>query len=247
MIRVGILAIMALLSTTAVAAEPTIEELLTATDDVGRGTSSIAVIQMDVKTSRYERSMTMKAWSQGKEKSLIRILAPAKDAGVSTLKVDDNMWNYLPKVDRTMKLPAGMMSGSWMGSHFSNDDLVKEVRLAVDYDVELRQKPADNPQGAYVISLVPHEDVPVVWGRVEVRVLPNKVPLDVRYFDEDDALARTMSFEDPQDYGMGLMPRIMTLTPADKEGEFTRITYVEVDFATEVPDSVFSQQSLRKN
>src|SRR5688572_20559207 len=95
------------------AAEPTIEELLLATDDASRGASSTAVMRMDVKTAHYERMMKMQVWSKGAEKTLVKILEPAKDAGVSTLKVDENLWNYLPKVDRTMKIPAGMMSGSW--------------------------------------------------------------------------------------------------------------------------------------
>ena len=97
------------------AAEPTIEELLDATDDVNRGESSKSTVTMQVKTKRYERTMTMNAWSRGEQDSLIRIVAPAKDAGTTTLKVGDDMWNYIPKIDRTMKIPPGMMSGAWMG------------------------------------------------------------------------------------------------------------------------------------
>ena len=92
-----------LVSTPAHAAEPTIEELLDATDDVNRGESSTSTVEMEVKTKRYERTMTMKAWSRGEEDSLIRILSPAKDAGTTTLKVGEDMWNYIPKIDRTMK------------------------------------------------------------------------------------------------------------------------------------------------
>ena len=223
-----------------------LKELLKAADDVGRGDASIAVLAMEVKTARYERTMVMKAWSRGTEHSLIRIMEPAKDAGVSTLKIEDNMWNYLPKVDRTMKVPAGMMSGSWMGSHFSNDDLVREVRLSEDYDATLESRPSDNPEKTYVISLVPHEDVPVVWGKVMVRVLENKVPYDVRYFDDEGVLARTMKFDEPYDFGQGLMPRKMTLIPADKDGEYTSVYYREVDFTTEVADNMFSLQNLKK-
>ena len=100
---------------TAWAADPTIEELLLATDDVVRGESSVASTEMYVKTARYERTMKMKTWSMGTDKTLVVIMEPAKDQGTATLKVDDNIWNYLPKVDRTMKVPASMMSGSWMG------------------------------------------------------------------------------------------------------------------------------------
>jgi len=227
-------------------AEPTIEEILRATDDVGRGEHSIAVVSMHVKTTRYERKMKMKAWSQGTERSLIQILEPPKEAGMSTLKVEDNIWNYLPKIDRTMKVPSGMMSGSWMGSHFSNDDLVRENRLSEEFTASFSAKPNGDPNGFYVIELVPKPEAPVVWGKVVSKVRADLVPVAVQYFDEKGALVRTMSFGDVREIGGRLMPGTMTLTPEDKPGEMTRITYEELDFETEVPESTFSLQSLKQ-
>jgi outer membrane lipoprotein-sorting protein len=226
-------------------AEPTVEELLKATDDVARGEHSIAVIEMHVVSKRYERTMKMRAWSMGTEKTLIQILAPAKDAGVATLKVADNIWNYLPKVDRTMKVPAGMMSGSWMGSHFSNDDLVKESRLSEDFTAKITSRPADNEAKTYVIELVPKPDAPVVWGRIVTRVSADLLPVDVRYYDEKEALVRTMLFEDIKDFGGRKIPARMVLVPENKPGEKTEISYLELDFTTEIPASKFTLQALR--
>ena len=118
-------------------AEPTVEEILKKADDLFRQDHSIMEMEMYIKTDRYERKMKMQATSLGTEKTLIKILEPAKDAGMCTLKVDENIWNYLPKVDRTMKIPAGMMGGSWMGSHVSNDDLVRENRFSEDFDTNI--------------------------------------------------------------------------------------------------------------
>jgi outer membrane lipoprotein-sorting protein len=234
------------MSTGAVAhAEPTIEELLNATDDVARGEHSIAVVSMQVKTARYERSMKMKAWSKGTEQTLIQILEPAKEKGMATLKVEDNIWNYLPKIDRTMKVPSGMMSGSWMGSHFSNDDLVKENRLSEEFDAKLTARPDGKPDGVYVIELVPKPEAPVVWGKVVSRVSADILPVDVKYYDEKGALVRTMSFGEARDMGGRMMPSSMTIVPEDKPGEMTRIVYEEMDFKTEIPDSTFSLQALK--
>lgn len=231
----------------AMGAEPTVEELLEATDDAARGEESVAVVSMQVKTDRYERSMKMKAWSKGTEHSLIRILEPAKDAGVSTLKVEDNLWNYLPKVDRTMKIPAGMMSGSWMGSHFSNDDLVRESRLSEDFTFEISKKPADEgSNGNYHITCTPKPDAPVVWGKVVVEVEPRKVPVKVDYYDEKGELVRTMTYTDVQEVDGRLSPMTMTLTPHDKPGEFTRMTFSELDFDVDLDDGMFSLQSLKQ-
>lgn len=228
------------------AEEPTLVELLDATDDINRGASSIAVVEMQVKTSRYERTMRMKAWSEGTEKTLIIIEEPAKDAGIATLKVDDNIWNYLPKADRTMKVPAGMMSGAWMGSHFSNDDLVKESRLSEDFDGSITSRPADNPDGVYVIDLIPKPDAAVVWGKISVRVTPEKLPVDITYYDEKDRLVRTMSFDDYRDFDGRMAPGTMLLLPKDKEGEFTKITYVSMDLDVDIPADTFTLQALKR-
>ena len=224
------------------AAEPTIEELLDATDDVNRGESSTSTITMQVKTKRYERTMSMKAWSRGEEDSLIRIVSPAKDAGTTTLKVGDDMWNYIPKIDRTMKIPPGMMSGAWMGSHFSNDDLVKSNRLTDEFTYE-KESLID---GVYTIVCTAKPDAAVVWGKVVVKVRADKVPVEVAYFDEDGELARKMTFSDVKDFDGRKVPATMLLEPADRPGEFTRITTTSMDFDVALDDRTFSLQALKE-
>jgi outer membrane lipoprotein-sorting protein len=219
-------------------------ELLDGYDDMYRGESSTATMIMNVKTARWERSLRMKVWSKGEEKSLIRIESPAKEAGVTTLKVDDNIWNYLPKVDRTMKVPAGMMGGSWMGSHFSNDDLVKESRMADDYTYSITERP-DGETGNWVVQCEAKADAAVVWGKVLVKLRPDRLAETITYWDEKGVLIRTMSFENYTDVGGRLMPLTMRLIPEDKPGEFTEIIYDELDLDVEVPDSMFSLQALK--
>ena len=233
----------------ALAAEepPTIEELLVAADDVQRGQSSQAVMTMDVKTKRYERSMKMRALSKGTENSLVTILEPAKDAGVSTLKVGENLWNYLPKVDRTMKIPSGMMGGSWMGSHFSNDDLVKESRMSEDYTASFVQQPTEEaPEQPWIIALKPKPNAPVVWGEVKLTVDKDRLPVTIAYFDEKGELVRTMAFTDVAEVGERKVPMTMTLTPADSPDEYTRVHYDSLDFDVELSDRTFTLQALKQ-
>ena len=221
-------------------------ELLDGTDDMHRGSSSIATITMNVKTARFERSMRMKSWSKGEEKSLIRIESPAKEAGVTTLKVGENIWNYLPRVDRTMKVPAGMMSGSWMGSHFSNDDLVKESRMADDFTFQITGRPDASGVGSWVVECTAKHDAAVVWGKVIVTVRPDRLPDNIAYFDEKGVLIRTMKFTDVRELGGKLAPGRMILVPEDKPGEFTEIVYNELTLDADVPDSMFSLQALKE-
>lgn len=230
----------------AFAAAPTLDELLDATDDYARGASSIALIEMRVKTSRYERTVKMRSWSLGEEKSLVRIEEPAKEKGVSTLKVDDNIWNYLPKVDRTVKVPAAMMSGAWMGSHLSNDDLVKGSRYADDYTATLTASPGVEGAENYVISLVPKPDAPVVWGSVVITVSPDKLPLKIEFKDEKGALVRTQSFAEVKDVDGRKVPTLMRVEPADEPGEYTEMRFIEIDFDVELPANTFSLQALRR-
>lgn len=227
------------------APDPLVEELLRATDDTNRGQSSMAVIEMQVKTARYERAMKMKVWSKGTEHSLIRILEPAKDAGVATLKVEENLWNYLPKVDRTMKVPSGMMGSSWMGSHLTNDDLVREARLSEDFTFELTSRPA-NGEGNYVITCVPKPEAPVVWGKVVVEVRADKVPVKIDYFDEDGELARTMEYSNVKMVDGRLAPLTFRVVPHDKPGEFTQMSFAELEIDVDLDDSVFSLQALKR-
>ena len=221
-------------------------QLLDATDDVYRGRSSHGFMTMQVRTARWERTLEMEVWSKGEDRSLIRILSPAREAGVATLKVGDNIWNYLPKIDRTMKVPASMMGGSWMGSHFTNDDLVKESRMADDYTFRIVERPEDGG-GRYVVECTPKPEAPVVWGKVVVTLDgASRLPLEVTYWDEDGALARTLTFSEVVEVGDRRYPSRMKLVPADKPGEFTEIRYRDMEFDVDVPDTVFSLQALKR-
>ena len=238
--------------------EAEVEALLRGTDDLLRGDSSVATMVMEVKTDRYERTVKMQAWTQGTDRSLVRILEPAKEQGISTLKVDDNIWNYLPKVDRVMKVPASMMSGSWMGSHFTNDDLVRDSRLSEDFACEITGRPADSAgnyvvactpkpdTGRYVVELVPKPDAPVVWGKIRATFQANRLPTSVEYFDESGALVRTMSYSGYREVGGRQIPLEFRVVPADAPGEYTLMRYEEISFDAAIPEGTFSLQALRR-
>jgi outer membrane lipoprotein-sorting protein len=222
-------------------------QLLDRTDDLHRGESSHGTMTMRVKTERYDRSMTMEVWSKGSESSLIVIRAPAREAGTATLKVDDSIWNYLPKVDRTMKVPASMLSGSWMGSHFTNDDLVKDSRMAEDFTFEMRSTPSENPEGLYVIDCIPKPDAAVVWGKVVVKIAGRtELPTEIAYYDEKGAVRRTMTFDDVRNIGGRSIPCRMRLVPTDKAGEFTEVVYESIEFNLDIPPSTFTLQALKR-
>ena len=174
-------------------------------DRLLRGDSSRGVATMEVVTEHWERRMTMEIWSLGTDYSLVRLRAPQKEAGTATLKAEDDIWNYLPKVDRTIKVPASMMGGAWMGSHFTNDDLVKESRLIDEYDIEIAFD-GDDPDGVAVweFRLTPKPEAAVVWGFIEYRIRQrDDMPLWAKFYDEDGDLARTMEHGEFAEFGAG--------------------------------------------
>lgn len=210
-------------------------------DALWRGETSHADMTMTVKTQHYEREMSLEAWSKGQDYSLVVIRAPKKDEGVATLKVKDQIWNYLPKINRVTKVPASMMSGSWMGSHFTNDDLVKESTFEADYEVSLSEE-----AGRFLLVFSPRENAAVVWGRVEMWVDGSSwTPQRAVYYDEDQAPVRTLVFSEPEKIGERVIPMMMTLQPTDKPDESTLLHYHTLTLGVPVSEDWFSLQALK--
>jgi len=225
-------------------ADPT--EIVDCVDRIMRGESSQGISTMEVVTENWDRAMEMQMWSLGTDHALVRILSPRKDAGTATLKSGSEIWNYLPRVDRTIKIPASLMSASWMGSHFTNDDLVKESRLIEDYEITLAYEGDRDGVEVWEFDLIPRPEAPVVWGRIAYQVRKHDtMPVFARYYDEDGELVRTMTFFDYRQLGGRLVPATMRVVPEDKPGEFTEVRYSDLEFDVGLDEGFFSLRRLR--
>lgn len=221
--------------------------ILEKVDDLWRSTSSQGTMGMHVKTSHYTRTMRMDSWSKGKEKSLVRIISPLKEKDTVSLKSGNTMYTYLPKTDRTIRLTSSMMSGSWMGSHFTNDDLVKESRLSEDYEPEIIFEGERDGLSVIEFALQPKPDAPVVWGKIVITVrASDQIPLLSLYYDEDMVLARTLTFDRIKEMGGRLVPTVLRMVPTDKPQEYTELVYEDLRFDIDIPDSFFSLMQLRR-
>ena len=223
-----------------------VDELIRHIDQLWRGETSQADMTMTVKTQRYSRAMNMQTWSRGQDYSLVVIREPIKDRGIATLKVKENIWNYLPKINRVTKVPSSMMSGSWMGSHFTNDDLVKESSFEVDYISSISFEGERDGRLIYELSSVPRPDAAVVWGKV-VMLLDQQTlaPFKAVYYDEEGVLVRTMIFDQFQQIDQRTIPMRMILQPADKPDESTVIVYNSIVFGVPLEIPFFSLQNLQ--
>ncbi len=215
-------------------------------DDLWRATSSQGMVRMQVQTANYTRSMRMEIWSKGKDRSLVRIVSPLKEKDTASLKTGNTMYTYLPKTDRTIRLTSSMMMSSWMGSHFTNDDLVKESRLAEDYDPRITFRGRRDGMEIIEFTLQPHQDAAVVWGRIVMTVTAQgHLPLLATYYDEDNVLARTIYFSEVKNMGGRLLPALLKVIPTDKPGEYTELVYETMRFDLDLPESLFSLLELR--
>lgn len=228
------------------AAAQTPKEIVDRVDRLLRGASSKGDLTMNVTTRQWKRSLDLRIWSLGTDYALVRVLSPQKEAGTATLKVKNDVWNYLPRVDRTIKIPPSLMMGSWMGSHFTNDDLVKESRMAIDYDISIAFEGERSGVAVWELTLIPKPEAAVVWGKVVEQVRKSDLmPIWARYYDDDGQLVRTMTFGDFKVLGGRKVPARMTVTPTDKPGESTVIIYHDLQFDIGLKPDFFSLRALR--
>jgi outer membrane lipoprotein-sorting protein len=225
--------------------QPDVETLLQRLDDLYRSKSSIARIQIDVTSSRSTRSMRLQAWTRGEEEVLVLIEAPPREAGTATLRVGNNLWNYLPKIARTIRVPPAAMLGSWMGTDFTNDDLVKESSLRKDFAARIDRR-SDAPAGWW-LTLDVKPGVVGRWARIELLVSDDLLPVEERHYDRKGRLARTMSFDDVKVLGGRRLPARIALVPTDSTGQRTEMRYLDVEFDVPLSDDTFSLSRLERN
>mgnify|MGYP001577908271 CR=1 FL=1 len=224
------------------AAEISVLELTRKMDNLYRSDSAEAELTMAIQTPDWLRELKVKSFSQGLKTTLIRILSPAKDRGVATLRVEQEMWNFFPKINKVMKIPPSMMMGSWMGSDFTNDDLVRQVSLESEYDGQVK-----TTNGKYVLTLVPKKNTATVWGKIETTIdRTTLLPDSQMFYDEKNQKIREMQFSEVRDFDGRKFPAVMKLISVKKPGNSTTIRYDSLRFNTKPDPSLFTLRKLQE-
>jgi outer membrane lipoprotein-sorting protein len=214
-------------------------------EENARGKDAYMKMRMEITSRRHERSITMESWAVGKKKSFTKILEPSRDRGITFLNLDKQMWQYVPKVERIIKIPPSMMLQSWMGSDFTNDDLVKQSSIVDDYSAEVIAK-----EGATVtLQLTPREDAAVVWGKIVSRIdTRTYTQVEETFYDDMGEKVRLMRYYDIKKFGSHYLPTVMEVLPLDpaKQGNKTVITMLEVRFDEGVSETYFTTKALKR-
>lgn len=220
-----------------------VKALLRQFDELYESTGTRAQMEITIVKSGKTRTMKLTTWGKGADHSLIVIDAPVRDAGTATLKVEKNLWNYLPKISRTIRVPPSMMMGSWMGSDLTNDDLVRRTSYEEDYDAQLLEETAET----WKVRVDAKPDVIGLWNRVDmIFSKKDRMPLQAQFYDRKDRLSRTMRFEDIKTITGRRIPMHITIIPEREEGRSTEVIYHHVEFNVQLDDNLFSLSRLER-
>lgn len=216
-------------------------------DALYRAKSSKGVMSMEIITPQYTRTLKMEVTTKGLKHTLIRIMEPRKERGISTLKKGDEMWNYLPKVKKEIRIPPSMMMGSWMGSDLTNDDLVRSSSWEQDYTASIEPQGTDT--ATLCVRYTPKPKAPVTWSKI-IGCFDRKeqLPRSQDFYDEKARLVRQLRFDQVRELGGRRIPTRMTIIPyaQDKKGHQTSIQYEQMSFDVDIDEQVFSLSNLRR-
>ncbi|NCB06843.1 MAG: outer membrane lipoprotein-sorting protein [Bacteroidia bacterium] len=224
-----------------------IKEIIRQADEKFRGTSSEGELTMIIQRPSWSREVSMKSWTLGNDFSLMFITAPAKEKGQVFLKRYNEMWNWVPSIERMIKIPPSMMMQSWMGSDFTNDDLVRESSLIKDYDQKLLGEETVQEMDCYKAELIPLDDAPVVWGKIIMWISKKEYFwLKGEYYDEDGVLVNTEILSEIRQMDDRRMPTRLEMIPADEPGNKTILIFKNTRFNIKLDESFFSQQNMKR-
>ena len=222
-------------------------EIVQKSEDNLRGKSNKSELEIKIVRPTWERTMEAKSWAKGTEMSMILILSPARDKGTVFLKRDKEIWNYVPTVERNIKLPPSMMLQSWMGTDFNNDDLVRESSMVNDYTHKLLGEETIRGMVCYKIEFIPKPEAAVVWGKIICYITKDYfLQVQVEFYDEDDVLINILEGFDIKTMDGRQLPSRMRMTPQDKEGHYTEMIYHSIDFDIDIDDSYFTTQNMKR-
>jgi outer membrane lipoprotein-sorting protein len=225
---------------------PAATEIVKKADENRRGKSLYSEITMTVVRPTWSREVGIKSWSKGEDYALVLITSPARDKGQAFLKRQKDLWNWVPSIGRMIKMSSSVMGQSWMGSDFTNDDLVKQSSSVNDYTHQLEKTEKVREFDCYKLILIPKEGATVVWGKVIMWVsTTDYIEIKTEFYDEDGVLINTYNGYDIHTYGNRRLASRMEVVPADKPNQKTVMTILKYDFDQPITESFFSQQNMK--
>ena len=222
-------------------------EIIKRSDEHIRGLSNKAEMTIEIQRPKWSRTMEIKAWSLGNEFSFILVESPARDKGTVFLKRENEIWNWQPKIEKVIKLPPSMMMQSWMGSDFTNDDLIKESSILTDYTHKIIGDSTLIDRPCYIIELTAKADAAVVWGKINLFIdKKDYLQLASEFYDEDGYLINKMEASDIRNFDGKVLPAQLEMTPFEEDGQRTILSYKSMVYNIDIDESFFTKQNMKR-
>ncbi|PCJ64158.1 MAG: outer membrane lipoprotein-sorting protein [Bacteroidetes bacterium] len=211
--------------------------------------SSTMIVEVDItiKRPRWTKNMSLKTWSKGTDYALAYVTGPERDKGIVYLKTGNDVYNYLPKIKKTVKLPAILLSQNWMGTDMSTDDLIKLTNLTKDYKASLTGSATVSSRDCHVITLIPKPEADVLWGKLVISIDKKEyIQMKTVFYDEDLEVVNTMVSSNVKNLGGKQMASQMVMTPAGKAGQSTTVIYKSIKFNSPIDNAFFTKANMAK-
>ena len=219
------------------------EDIIRKVDHNMRGKTVYMKMTMQIKTKNHERNMGLESWSEGKRKSFVKILSPSRDRGITFLSLNGQMWQYVPKIERIIKIPPSMMLQNWMGSDITNDDVVKQSSIVDDYNAKLLSKKGK----VATIALTPKPNAAVVWGKIVTQIdTTHYTGIKDVYYDENGEKVRAFLYSGVKRFGSYYLPTVWKVKPFDKPGHLTTIRIENARYDAPIDPAYFSKSALKR-
>ncbi len=224
------------------------KEIIRKADEKWNGEkSSQGTMTMTIVRPSWERTIQFKIWTLERDYSMTLITAPAKEKGQAFLKRKTEMWNWMPSISRMIKLPPSMMADGWMGSDYTNDDILKESSIVVDFTHKIIGSETIDGWDCWKIEMYPNEDAAVVWGKIIKWISKNEyLMMKSEYFDEDEYIVKTEFGTDIKTMDGRKVASRIEIIPADKDNQKTIVVIDDIKFNVPLNDSFFSQQNMKR-
>jgi hypothetical protein len=214
-------------------------------DQQMRGDRSSADITMTIQTPNWTRTLEIQSDSEGGKQALSTIMAPAKEKGIRTLRIENNMWNYFPKLKRKVAVSSSMLLASWMGSDFTNDDILKASSMSEDYSHKFMPDEKVNGKAMKVIENIAKPSSKVMWPKIiTLSSKDDCLPRESRYYDKEGTLKRVLKFDNIKTFDGHKLPTHWEMQPKDDPSKKTTLEYKKAKFDVKFPSNHFSQQNL---
>ncbi len=215
-------------------------------NDLMMGRSSESTATMTIVRPTWSRKVSMKTWSLGNDYYMILITDPAQDKGQVFLKRNNEMWNWMPTISRIIRIPPSMMGQNWMGSDFTNNDLVKANSIVDDYTHKLLDTESFGGYDCYKIELTPKPNAAVVWDKIIVWVAKDKYfMLQSEFYNEDGELMNREVQSEIRHFDDRDLPAKLVMTPVKEKSKHTVLEFQQLKFNISLNADFFSQQNMK--